>query len=106
MTGSVFSKAVQSLVASLVVKSRVEKKNSPEAFANEIRKYDVMYTFNDLAESTEEYEEMASAGEGVKYVLVIDPKISWANAPELPEEEEEPKAEDNEEKDGAEEEDE
>ena len=37
---------------------------------------------------------MAAAGEGVKYVLVIDPKVSWANAPELPEEEEEPKAED------------
>jgi hypothetical protein len=30
---------------------------------------------------------MASIGEGAKYVLVVDPKVSWANAPELPEEE-------------------
>lgn len=32
----------------------------------------------------EEYEEVAKIGEGVKYIFVIEPKITWANAPELP----------------------
>ena len=45
-----------------------------------------MYVFEDFPENREEYEELAATKEGVKYVLVVDPKISWANAPELPEE--------------------
>ena len=48
LTGEVIAKAVQSLIASLVVKARVQKKNTPEAFANEKRKYDVMYVFDEV----------------------------------------------------------
>jgi hypothetical protein len=46
-----------------------------------------MYVFDDFPESKEEFEELAAVNEGVKYVIVVDPKVSWANAPELPEEE-------------------
>jgi len=34
----------------------------------------------------EEYEEIAKVGENLRYVLVVDPKINWTGAPELPEE--------------------
>jgi hypothetical protein len=37
---------------------------------------------------------LAKAGENIRYVLVIDPKVSWANAPELPEEQNEDEEED------------
>jgi hypothetical protein len=32
---------------------------------------------------------LAGIGENVRYVLVIEPRVSWANAPELAEEGEE-----------------
>jgi len=34
LTAGVVAKAVQSLISSLVVKARIEKKNNPDAFAN------------------------------------------------------------------------
>ena len=47
-----------------------------------------MYVLDDFPEKKEEFEAMAAIGEDVKYLLVIDPKITWANAPELPDQEE------------------
>ena len=29
----------------------------------------------------DEFEEIANIGEKIRYVLVVDPKINWANAP-------------------------
>lgn len=37
----------------------------------------------------DEFEELAKIGENIRFVLVIDPKVTWANAPELPEEDNE-----------------
>jgi hypothetical protein len=45
-----------------------------------------LYVLEDFPDTKDEFEEIATIGEGVRYVLVVDPKINWASAPELPEE--------------------
>ena len=48
----------------------------------------MLYWLVDFPEDTEEFEQIAAAEENLQYVVVVDPKVTWANAPELPEEEE------------------
>ena len=65
----------------------------------------MIYLFDDFPENKEEFEALASAKEGVKYVLVVDPKVTWVNAPEVPDEERQAPVEGEEEEENAPEED-
>lgn len=61
----------------------------------------MVYLLDDFPENKEEFEALAEVKEGVKYVLVVDPKVTWANAPELPEEERQTPVEGEEEEENA-----
>ena len=41
----------------------------------------MLYWLMDFPETAEEFEEIAAAQENLQYVVVVDPKVSWANAP-------------------------
>jgi hypothetical protein len=41
-----------------------------------------LYVFDDFPSESADFEAMATANQGVKFIFVIDPKISWASAPE------------------------
>lgn len=70
-TSEVVAKAVKSLLATLSVKVRLDKKNNPNQQEEKGRKYDMMYVFEDLPDTT------------VTHALFRESSKSWPNAEKM-----------------------
>lgn len=44
-------------------------------------KIDCIYIFDDFPTETTDFEALTAANQGIKYIFVIEPKITWASAP-------------------------
>ncbi len=86
LTPQVLAKATDSYINNQNVKIRLQKKvllEKPEtAEIQKNKNIDCLYVFDDFPLQAPDFEALATANQGVKFVFVFDPKISWASAPE------------------------
>lgn len=48
------------------------------------KKFDCLYIFDDYPTETVDFEALANAKQNIAYAFVVEPKIVWASAPEMP----------------------
>lgn len=90
MTPEVLAKSTESFINQHSIKFRLEMKANAEKPEEERitnnHQFDCVYIFDDYPTETAEFEALSEAKQKISFVIVIDPKLSWSSAPEMPDE--------------------